>query len=101
MRRLSLLDTQFLDLEDSASPMHIASISILEGPYPSKPEVERLFHAKLHRMPHCRQRVRFVPFELGRPVWADDPDFRLDYHLPLQPCRLLEMKARSAPSWDA
>ncbi len=25
--------------------------------------------------------MRFVPFELGRPVWVDDPHFNIDYHL--------------------
>jgi diacylglycerol O-acyltransferase len=25
--------------------------------------------------------VRLIPLDLGRPVWVDDPHFRLDYHL--------------------
>ena len=37
--------------------------------------------SKLHLIPRYRQRVRTVPFELGRPVWVDDPDFDLGYHL--------------------
>ena len=37
--------------------------------------------AKLHLIPRYRQRVRSVPFELGRPVWVDDPHFNLDYHV--------------------
>jgi diacylglycerol O-acyltransferase len=40
-----------------------------------------LVEAKLHLIPRYRQRVRFVPFELGRPVWEDDPHFNLAYHL--------------------
>ena len=31
--------------------------------------------------PVYRQRVHFVPFALGRPVWVDDPHFNLAYHL--------------------
>ena len=27
------------------------------------------------------QKVRFVPGGVGRPVWVDDPHFRLDYHV--------------------
>ena len=32
-------------------------------------------------MPRYRQKVRFVPFELGRPVWVDDLHFNIEYHL--------------------
>jgi WS/DGAT/MGAT family acyltransferase len=37
--------------------------------------------AKLPAVPRYRQKVRFVPFELGRPVWVDDPHFNLGYHV--------------------
>ena len=36
---------------------------------------------KLDLVPRYRQKVRFVPLGLGRPVWVDDPHFNLDYHL--------------------
>ena len=36
---------------------------------------------KLPLVPRYRQVVRFVPFDLGRPVWVDDPHFNIDYHL--------------------
>jgi WS/DGAT/MGAT family acyltransferase len=81
MERLSLLDAEFLHLEDARSPMHIASISILEDPLPSSAAVTRMFEAKLHLAPRYRQRVRPVPLALGRPVWVDDPSFRLEYHV--------------------
>ncbi len=32
-------------------------------------------------MPRYRQVVRIVPFDLGRPVWVDDPHFNIDYHV--------------------
>jgi len=32
-------------------------------------------------VPRYRQRLAFVPFEQGRPVWVDDPHFNLRYHL--------------------
>src|SRR4029078_9904841 len=31
--------------------------------------------------PRARQFVKFVPFQLGRPVWVDDPHFNLEYHV--------------------
>ncbi|MEZ5371896.1 MAG: wax ester/triacylglycerol synthase family O-acyltransferase [Microthrixaceae bacterium] len=40
-----------------------------------------LVEAKLADIPRYRQVVRFVPMDLGRPVWADDPHFNLDFHV--------------------
>jgi len=81
MDRLSILDAQFLHLEDASSPFHIASLCTFDGPVPSREETLRLLAAKLPLMPRYRKRVRTVPFELGRPVWVDDPHFDLDYHV--------------------
>ena len=36
---------------------------------------------KLGLVPRYRQKVRFIPLGLGRPVWVDDPHFNLSYHL--------------------
>jgi diacylglycerol O-acyltransferase / wax synthase len=79
--RLSPLDASFLHIEDSVSHMHIASVMVLEGPSPSYREVVDRVHSKLPNVPRYRQVVRFVPFDLGRPVWVDDPHFNIDYHL--------------------
>ena len=61
--------------------MHIGSIAIFEGPAPSYDELAAQVHANLRYAPVYRQRVHFVPFALGRPVWVDDPHFNLAYHL--------------------
>ena len=37
--------------------------------------------AKLPLVPRYRQKVRFVPLRIGRPLWVDDPHFNLGYHL--------------------
>jgi diacylglycerol O-acyltransferase len=37
--------------------------------------------AKLPLLSRYRQRVRFVPGQLGRPVWVDDAHFNLAYHV--------------------
>ena len=81
MDRLSSLDAEFLHLEDGIAHMHIAGVSVFEGPPPSGDDVARLVGAKLHLIPRYRQRVRTVPLELGRPFWADDPHFNLAYHV--------------------
>src|SRR5215208_6351548 len=55
--------------------------SDLEGPAPSQEETRAAIEAKLALVPRYRQKVRFVPMDLGRPVWVDDPHFVLDYHV--------------------
>jgi WS/DGAT/MGAT family acyltransferase len=81
MNRLSPLDASFLHVEDDVNHMHIGSVAIFEGPPPAGDELERMVEGKLPLVPRYRQRVRFVPFDLGRPVWADDPHFKIGFHL--------------------
>src|SRR6202142_447141 len=61
--------------------MHIASVAIFEGPQPAFADVVAMVDAKLALVPRYRQVVQFVPFELGRPVWVDDPHFNIEYHV--------------------
>ena len=79
--RLSPLDTSFLHIEDHVSHMHIASVAIFEGPPPPFADIVAMVEGKLDLVPRYRQKVKFVPFELGRPVWVDDPHFNIEYHL--------------------
>jgi diacylglycerol O-acyltransferase len=79
--RLSPMDASFLHIEDRVSHMHIGSIAIFEAPEPPFEDVVARIEGKLPLVPRYRQVVREVPLELGRPVWVDDPDFNIDYHL--------------------
>jgi diacylglycerol O-acyltransferase len=79
--RLSPQDASFLHLEDDVSHMHIASVAIFEGPPPLFTDIRAMVDAKLSLVPRYRQVVRTVPLDLGRPVWADDPHFNIEYHL--------------------
>lgn len=79
--RLSPLDASFLHAEDDVSHMHIGSVAIFEGPPPPFERVLAMVRGKLALVPRYRQVVRFVPFDLGRPVWVDDAHFALDYHV--------------------
>lgn len=81
MDRMSPLDATFLHIEDGVTHMHIASCALFEGPTPPYADIVRLFAGKLPLVPRYRQKVRFVPGAMGRPVWVDDPHFRIDYHL--------------------
>jgi diacylglycerol O-acyltransferase len=79
--RLSPMDASFLHVEDSVSHMHIASVAIFEGPPPTYAEVAGMVEGKLPLVRRYRQVVRFVPLDLGRPVWVDDPHFNIEYHV--------------------
>jgi len=81
MDRLSTQDASFLYVENDVNHMHIASVAIFEGPPPRNQEIEDMVSSKLHLVPRYRQRVHFVPFDMGRPVWCDDPHFDLGYHV--------------------
>lgn len=81
MDRMSPLDAMFLHAEDGIVHMHIASLALFEGPAPTFAELAAAIAAKLPLVPRYRQKVRFVPLDLGRPVWVDDPSFDLAYHV--------------------
>src|SRR5918994_7202419 len=79
--RLTALDASFLHLEDGSSHMHVAGVSIFEGEPPSYDDVLDHIEQRLSLVPRFRQKLRFVPFSQGRPVWVDDPHFNLRYHV--------------------
>jgi WS/DGAT/MGAT family acyltransferase len=78
---MSPMDASFLHIETPMNPMHIGGVSIFEGPAPPFERLEEMVEGKLDLVPRYRQRVRFIPLGLGRPVWVDDPHFNLSYHL--------------------
>jgi diacylglycerol O-acyltransferase / wax synthase len=79
--RLSGLDASFLHLEQDGAHMHVAGTSIFEGPKPDYDEFRDHVGSRLHLVPRFRQKLRFVPFGLSRPVWEDDPHLNLEYHV--------------------
>jgi diacylglycerol O-acyltransferase len=81
MDRLSFQDASFLYIENENNHMHIASVALFEGPPPASHAVEEMISSKLHLVPRYRQKVRFVPFDMGRPIWSDDHHFNLGYHV--------------------
>jgi diacylglycerol O-acyltransferase len=83
MDRLKPLDAMFIEAEDEDenTSMAIASIAVFEGPALAHEEIMALIADRLPLVPRYRQKLRAVPFRLGRPVWVDDPDFDLAYHV--------------------
>jgi diacylglycerol O-acyltransferase / wax synthase len=79
--RLSGLDASFIHLERAGAHMHVASVSVFEGPAPTHAEFRDHIASRLHLVPRFRQKLRAVPLGQGRPVWVDDPHLNLDYHV--------------------
>jgi len=79
--RLSGLDASFLHMEQGPAHMHVASAAIFEGPPPAYDEFRAHTASRLHLVPRFRRKLRFVPYGQGRPVWVDDPQLNLDYHV--------------------
>ncbi|MFL5312952.1 MAG: WS/DGAT/MGAT family O-acyltransferase [Myxococcales bacterium] len=79
--RLSTLDSLFLELEDRATHMHVGAVAVFDGKAPPYRDFLQLIEARLDQVPRYRQRVQFVPFKQGRPVWIDESQFDLEYHV--------------------
>lgn len=81
--RLSASDAAFFQLEDSSTPMYVGSLAILRRPR-SGLSYETLLatvEQRLPQIPRYRQKVREVTLGLARPVWVDDRDFDITYHI--------------------
>jgi|SRR5581483_11213014 len=85
MQRLTGLDATFLYLETPSSHMHVASTCVFDpGTVPggySFAKVRDLVADRLPLLPPFRRRLALIPFGLHHPLWIEDPDFDLDYHL--------------------
>lgn len=83
--RLSAADTAFLYAQDEATPMHVGGLVILlpgtDGFAVGYDAIVAHIADRLSLVPRYRQKVRLVPGRLARPVWVDDEDFDLTYHV--------------------
>ncbi|MEO7260548.1 MAG: wax ester/triacylglycerol synthase family O-acyltransferase [Jatrophihabitantaceae bacterium] len=81
--RLNPLDVSFLYLEGPTTPMHVGGLAVFESPSEGF-DYEKFVSLIEHRIslvPRYRQKVRSVPGHLANPVWVDDGDFDLGYHV--------------------
>ena len=81
--RLSASDASFYHLENSSTPMYVGTLSILRRPR-SGLSYETLLETverRLPQIPRYRQKVREVSLGLARPVWVDDSEFDITYHI--------------------
>jgi diacylglycerol O-acyltransferase len=79
--RLTSIDASFLHQEGRASHMHIGGVLMFEGPAPKFEDYLDHVRGRLHLVPRYRQKLATPPLETGRPLWVDDPDFNLEYHV--------------------
>ncbi len=81
--RLSASDAAFFHLENTSTPMYVGSLSILRKPRNglSYETLLATVERRLPQIPRYRQKVREVTFGLARPVWVDDRDFDITYHI--------------------
>jgi diacylglycerol O-acyltransferase / wax synthase len=81
--RLSPLDVSFLYLETPTTPMHVGGVAVFSPPEEGF-DYERLVELigeRIALVPRYRQKVRPVPGHLANPVWVDDDQFDLTYHV--------------------
>lgn len=85
MKRLAGLDATFLHLENANQFGHVAGLSIFARPstpgYDPHAQWRGQLEGRLHLLEPLRRRLVEVPLGIDHPVWINDPDFDLDFHV--------------------
>ncbi len=85
MRQLSGLDDSFLALEGPATPLHVTSLTVLDGS--TLPEgfgyqtVLEHFGERIRGIPQFKEKLEQVPLGLDHPYWRVDENFDLEFHV--------------------
>ncbi|WP_326548071.1 wax ester/triacylglycerol synthase family O-acyltransferase [Mycolicibacterium sp. ND9-15] len=109
MERLSAFDASMLYSESSSVPLHVCSIACLDtSTIPGGYSFERVrdqLASRLKALPELRAKLANSPLNLDHPVWVEDDDPDLSYHLrrsalpaPGGRAELVEMCGRIASS---
>lgn len=85
MKNLSGLDATFLHLETAETPMHVGSLHLFDLPEGYQgdfyQDVKNHVANRMHLAALFRRTLTQVPFELANPVWVEDDEVDLDYHI--------------------
>jgi diacylglycerol O-acyltransferase / wax synthase len=85
MDHLGGVDATFLYTETPETPMHVGSLNVYELPPGYKgdfvADVRKHLGGRLHLAPVFRRKLLDMPFELVNPVWVNDDDLDLEYHV--------------------
>jgi diacylglycerol O-acyltransferase len=81
--RLSPLDVSFLYMETPTTAMHVGGVCVFEPPAGGfdYDQLVGLISQRIGLVPRYRQKVKWVPGRLANPVWVDDSDFDVTYHV--------------------
>jgi WS/DGAT/MGAT family acyltransferase len=81
--RLSALDVSFLYLEEPTTPMHVGGVAVFRPPAEGfdYDELVALVEQRIALVPRYRQRIKQVPGHLAKPVWVDDAEFDVTFHV--------------------
>ena len=85
MQRLGGADAFMLSFETPKAYMHTFKVAILDpSTDPEGWSYEKLhqdFEDRLHLVPFLRWKVGHAPLGLNHPLWIEDPNFNLDFHI--------------------
>lgn len=85
MKHLTGMDASFLHLESPEMPMHVGSMQILDLPpgYDGDfyEDAKRYLGERMHLADVFQRKLELMPFELANPVWVEEEDLDLDYHV--------------------
>src|SRR5574337_2203996 len=85
LQHLSAIDAAFLHLETAEMPMHVGSLHRYQLPEGYRgnwhEEVKAHMARRLHLAPVFTRKLALMPFDLADPVWIEDDDIDLDYHV--------------------
>jgi diacylglycerol O-acyltransferase / wax synthase len=85
MIHLSGVDASFLHMETPEMPMHVGSLHLLDLPegYTGDffDDVMKHVSSRLHLASVFERKLAQMPFEMSNPVWVDDDDIDLEYHI--------------------
>jgi diacylglycerol O-acyltransferase / wax synthase len=81
--RLSPLDVSFLYMETPTTAMHVGGVALFDRPAKDfdYDRLVELISERIALVPRYRQKVKWVPGRIAAPVWVDDPDFDVTYHV--------------------
>jgi WS/DGAT/MGAT family acyltransferase len=86
MKQLGILDSAFVNLEQTNTPQHVGGIGIYDpstapGGFVRFKDVIASFERRLSKLPLFRTRLVEVPGGLDRPYWVKDANFDVEFHL--------------------
>ena len=85
LKALSGLDALFLHLESPDTPMHVASLHLYDLPDDNRGDfytrMKQQVAQRLHVVPLLRRKLKTMPLAIANPVWVDDTNVDLDYHV--------------------